>query len=88
MGISEKFKKYALIIKFTKKPQRREFTLTLKVVTIGFMLLGSIGYVFQLLGSALQFRPVAGVPKELVIIGIVSGIVLALAISLYKYRTR
>ena len=52
------------------------------------MLLGSIGYVFQLLGSALQFRPVAGVPKELVIIGIVSGIVLALAISLYKYRTR
>ncbi len=86
MGISDKFKKYALIIKFTKKPERREFTLTLKVVTLGFVLLGSIGFVFQLLGSALQFRPIAGVPRELVILGVISVIVLGLAISLYRYR--
>ncbi|RLE96637.1 MAG: protein translocase SEC61 complex subunit gamma [Thermoprotei archaeon] len=86
MGISDKFKKYALIIKFTKKPERREFTLTLKVVTLGFVLLGSIGFVFQLLGSALQFRPIAGVPRELIILGVISVIVLGLAISLYRYR--
>lgn len=86
MGISDKFKKYALIINFTKKPERREFTLTLKVVTLGFVLLGSIGFVFQLLGSALQFRPIAGVPRELIILGVISVIVLGLAISLYRYR--
>lgn len=88
MGISDKFKKYILIIKFTKKPERREFTLTLKVVTLGFILLGSIGFVFQLLGSALQFRPIAGVPRELIILGVISVIVLGLAISLYRYRAR
>jgi len=88
MRVSDRFKKYALIIKFTKKPERREFTLTLKVVTLGFVLLGSIGFVFQLLGSALQFRPVTGVPRELIILGVIGVIVIALAISLYKYRTR
>ena len=87
MVLSEKIKSYVMVVKFTRKPQKKEFMLTLKVVLIGCAILGSVGYIFQLLGSALQFRPIGGIPKEYVIISIISIVAVIIGFLLYRYRT-
>jgi len=68
MGREESLKQYARVVKFTRKPLRREFLSTLRVVLLGLGLLGGIGFAFQLVGSTLQFRPIGGIPREYAVV--------------------
>lgn len=66
MGGEGTLKRYARIVRSTRKPVKREFLTTLRVVLLGLGVLGGLGYAFQLVGSALQLRPLGGVPREYV----------------------
>jgi protein transport protein SEC61 subunit gamma-like protein len=51
------FKKYIddmrRVWKVTKKPSKKEYMTTMKIVLIGFLLIGFIGFIFELLWQLL-----------------------------------
>ena len=84
MGREGTLRKYARVVRSTRKPVRREFFTTLRVVLLGLGVLGGLGYAFQLVGSALQFRPVGSIPKEYVVVFIAA--MMGATIGFLAYR--
>lgn len=51
MGLGDFFRSAAAIFRLSKKSDREEFTLYLKLVTIGILIVGTIGFIIKLLGN-------------------------------------
>jgi len=70
----------------SRKPDKDEFMLTLKVVAIGLTILGSLGFVFQLIGSAFQFARFGPVPKDIAIIFLAAILAIVMGAIVYARR--
>jgi len=79
---------YRKILKLVRKPPKEEYKLTLKVVLLGLGILGSIGYIFQLIGSAFQFAQVGIIPRDIAIIVIAVIAAIVMGITAYMARKR
>jgi len=86
MGIAEFLKDVARAVRLTQKPDREEFKLTLRVVLIGMSIIGALGFVFKIIGSALQFTGTTPLPPETGLIVLVISTIAILAFLLYIYR--
>lgn len=89
VGVSEHIKNIARTVRITRKPDKDEFMLTLKVVMMGLALLGSLGFIFQLIGSAFQFARFGPIPKDTAIIFLAAILAVVLGSIVYarkKYR--
>ena len=51
MGAKEFFRSAGAIFKLAHKSDRDEFTLYLKLVTLGIVVVGAIGFIIKLIGS-------------------------------------
>jgi protein translocase SEC61 complex gamma subunit len=51
LGIREFFKSSATIFRLSKKSDKEEFSLYLKLVTLGIVVVGTIGFIIKLLGN-------------------------------------
>jgi protein translocase SEC61 complex gamma subunit len=51
MGIREFFRSAGAIFKLAHKSDRSEFTLYLKLVALGIVVVGSIGFIIKLVGN-------------------------------------
>ena len=56
MNIKEKIKSYIRVLMLTKKPDKDEVTVTLRIVLIGMGLIGLIGFIFYLISVLLLGR--------------------------------
>ena len=86
MNIGEYLRNIARTIRMSRKPDRDEFMLTLKVVAIGLTILGSLGFVFQLIGSAFQFARFGPVPKDIAIIFLAAILAIVMGAIVYARR--
>ena len=51
MGVKDFFRSSAAIFRLSKKSDRAEFSLYLKLVTLGVLVVGAIGFVIKLVGN-------------------------------------
>ena len=54
MGLREFWQQAVRVLKLAKKPDMNEFKRMVKIVGLGFIILGIIGYVFQLIAYLLR----------------------------------
>lgn len=86
MGIQEFLRESWRMLKLVRKPEGSELTLTLRVIALGTAVLGSVGYAFQLVGSALRTAGAPRVAREIVLIMVGTLMVVTLAVFLYVRR--
>ena len=51
MGARDFFKSVAAIFRLSHKSDRKEFTLYLKLVSLGILVVGTIGFIIKLVGN-------------------------------------
>lgn len=89
MDIYGFFKNVARAVRLARKPSWSEFKLSLRVVLLGLALLGSLGFLFQLVGSTFQFARLGPVPRDVavVVLGAMTAIMLgAVVYARRRYR--
>lgn len=71
------------VLKLATKPTLEEYKLSLRVVIVGFSILGVIGFFFQLIGSMLEMQSLRTLPPEAsLLVGLVALLAI-LALGLY-----
>ena len=86
VGVQEFLKESRRMLKLVKKPGGSELTLTLRVIALGTAVLGSVGYAFQLVGSALRTAGAPRVAREVVLVVVGTLMVVTLIVLLYVRR--
>lgn len=76
----------ARTLRVARKPNVKIYRTTLKVVAVGFTLLGGVGYVFQLVSASFQMVRVGPVPRDVAIIALAALAAVALGIAVYLRR--
>jgi protein transport protein SEC61 subunit gamma-like protein len=74
------------LLRMVSRPEPEEYKMMLRVVLIGLGLLGTIGFVFQLMGSFLEFAGLGGISREYVLLGGIIIIVIILVLAVYLRR--
>ena len=86
MGLISFIRDAVRVLRLVRKPDRGEFTLTLRVVAAGMALRGAVGFVFQLIGSTFQLARVAVFPRNLVLVVLLVLLVIIMGLAAYAYR--
>ncbi|RLE96870.1 MAG: protein translocase SEC61 complex subunit gamma [Thermoprotei archaeon] len=76
----------ARTLRVTRKPDAKVYRTTLKVVTVGFTLLGAIGYVFQLVSASFQMVRIGPFPRDVAVIVLAALAAVALGVAVYLRR--
>jgi len=76
------------ILRVTKKPTREMFMTTLRVSFLGLLLLGSIGFIIQIMGLTIISARVPRPPPDIVIMILIAVAIAILAIIMYMRRGR
>ncbi len=80
-------KDVARTLRVARRPDSRAFKASLRVVALGMALLGAIGYIFQLSGSALRAVAAPALPRDVVVVILAAIAAVTLGAVLYL-RTR
>lgn len=86
VGLSEFFKDVVRAVRLTQKPDKEEFKLTLRVVLIGMSIIGVLGFVFKMIGSAFQFSAGKPLPPESGLAALFISMIVVLGFLFYIYR--
>lgn len=87
--MSDVFSDWLKVLRLATKPTREEYMLTLKIVVLGLGLLGGIGFVFQLVGSMLEFASIGSVSREYALVGgILVGVVIVFVAVYLRNRSK
>lgn len=70
-------------LRVAKKPEQKAFKASLRVVSLGIALLGAIGYLFQLAGSALRMVAAPAVSRDVIVI--VLAVIAAITLGAVLY---
>lgn len=73
-------------LRATKRPDSKTFRASMRVVGLGIIILGSIGYIFQLAGSALRMVSLSPPSTDVLVIVIAALVALVLGVALYVRR--
>lgn len=73
-------------LRATKRADPKTYKVSLKVVGLGFVLLGSLGYLFQLIGAGLRMAKLATVSSDVITIALAAVAAITLAAVLYLRR--
>jgi len=74
-------------LRVAKKPDSKAFKVSLRMVALGITLLGAMGYIFQLTGSALRTVAAPAVSRD--IIAVILAVIAAITLGAVLYlRTR
>ncbi|MEM1509093.1 MAG: hypothetical protein QW291_04455 [Thermofilaceae archaeon] len=73
-------------LRATKKADPKTYKVSLKVVGLGFVLLGSLGYLFQLIGAGLRMVKLATVSSDVITMALAAVAAITLAAVLYLRR--
>jgi len=74
------------ILRMVSRPEPEEYKLMLRVVLIGLGILGTIGFIFQLTGTFLEFAGIGGISREYVLFGGIIIITVALVLAVYLHK--
>jgi len=74
------------VIRVSRKPNKTQIKLSLKISLLGLLLLGLSGYTIQLLATSLREYKLPPIPKEYLVYVSISMIVAILAILAYRMR--
>ena len=86
VSIGEYLRNIVRTMKMSRKPDKDEFMLTFKVVVVGLTILGSMGFIFQLIGSAFQFARFGPIPKDITIVFLAAILAIVLGVIVYARR--
>jgi len=86
LGVHEFLRDTGRMFKLIKRPERSELMLTLRVVTLGLVVLGVVGYIFQLVGSALRAAGAFHIPREIALFALGASMAVVLGLVLYMRR--
>ena len=87
MGLKSFLKETWRMFRLVKKPASAELTLTLRVVALGLVVLGSVGYAFQLAGSALRGAGAPRIARE-VVLAVIAVLILITVVAMFYARRR
>lgn len=73
-------------LRVTKRPDQKTYNASLRVVALGLSILGALGYVFQLAGSALRMVTVSPISGDILVVVLAAVAAITLAIVLYLRR--
>ncbi len=83
MGLKTFMKSIVRIVRVSKKPSRRDLALSLKVSSLGTLILGTLGFTIQLVASSLHLIKFPALPRFQLLNVIVVVIVIILAALAY-----
>lgn len=76
-------------LRVTKRPEPKVFKASMRVVTLGIAVLGAMGYLFQLAGSALRMVAAPLIPRDILVVVLAAIAAVTLGVALYlraRYR--
>lgn len=73
-------------LRVAKRPDPKAYRLSLRVVALAFSLLGALGYIFQITGSALRMVSISPPPSDVIVIVLAAVAAVTLAAVLYLRR--
>ena len=73
-------------LRVTRKPEAKVYRGTLRIVVLGFLLLGSLGFTFQIVSSSFQMVRVAPVSRDVATIVLAALAAIVLGVVLYLRR--
>jgi len=73
-------------LRVARKPESKAYKATLRIVFLGFTLLGMTGFVFQLIASSFQMAAIGPIPRDTAIIILAAIAAVALGVTLYFRR--
>ncbi len=73
-------------LRATKRADPKAYKASLRVVGLGFALLGSLGYLFQLIGAGLRMARFAPASSDVITIALAAVAAVTLAAVLYLRR--
>jgi len=73
-------------LRVTRKPESKAYRATLRVIAIGFSVLGVTGFIFQLVSSSFQMVALGPVSRDVAIIVMAAIAAVALGVALYLRR--
>ncbi|MEM0459893.1 MAG: protein translocase SEC61 complex subunit gamma [Thermofilaceae archaeon] len=79
-------KNFMRTLRVTKRPDKKAYRASLRIVALGLSLLGAIGYVFQLAGSALRMVSVSPISGDVLVVVLAAVAAITLAVVLYLRR--
>lgn len=79
-------KNFVRTLRVTKRPDQKTYKASLRIVLLGLSLLGALGYVFQLAGSALRMVSVSPISTDILVIVLAAVAAVTLAVVLYLRR--
>ncbi|MEM0023115.1 MAG: protein translocase SEC61 complex subunit gamma [Thermofilaceae archaeon] len=79
-------KNFVRTLRITKRPDKKTYRASLRIVALGLSLLGAIGYVFQLAGSALRMVSVSPISGDVLVVVLAVVAAVTLAVVLYLRR--
>ncbi|HDJ97220.1 MAG: protein translocase SEC61 complex subunit gamma [Thermoprotei archaeon] len=86
VGIKSFLRDTARVVRLTKKPEKSQFLLTLRVVAIGLGILGAAGYIFQLIGTTLRGVHAPTIPRDIALAVLAATVAAILGVALYLRR--
>lgn len=86
MKIISFLKSVQRVIRVSRKPNKTQLKLSLKISLLGLLILGLSGYIIQLLATSLREYKLPPIPREYLIYLSISIIVAILAIFAYRMR--
>ncbi|RLE83153.1 MAG: protein translocase SEC61 complex subunit gamma [Thermoprotei archaeon] len=82
------FSEVTRILRITKKPSKSVFLMTLRVSFLGLVLLGSVGFIIQIIGLTIVTARIPRPPPDIVIMALISVAIVILAVMMYLRRGR
>lgn len=79
-------KNFVRTLRVAKRPDQKTYSASLRIVALGLSLLGALGYVFQLAGSALRMVSVSPISGDIIVIVLAAVAAVTLAVVLYLRR--
>jgi len=76
------------ILRVTKKPSKEMFMTTLRVSFLGLLLLGSLGFIIQIVGLTIMSARVPRPPPNIIIMALIAIAITLAAIIMYMRRGR
>ena len=73
-------------LRVARKADAKTYKASLRIVFLGFALLGSVGYLFQLIGAGLRMATVGPLPSDTVVIVLAAMAAAVLGVALYLRR--
>jgi len=79
-------KDMARTLKVARRPDSKVYRASLRMVVLALSVVGGLGYVFQLAGSALRMARLPAVSSEVLVVVLAAISAISLAVALYLAR--